>query len=266
MTATTFLGEQMTIGMARSVGAGLARIADAVQSLGRTLSPAGSVATSGDEFATAQFWSSAAPLVANLGSIMDVFFRHHYEVARWHFERSDSVDLMLSGRARLAVAFVDMSGFTSTSEQLSDADFERLVTSFMDHVSDTVQHRGGRVVKFIGDAAMIAAPSVGDLAAIAAALVADSDREAGVAFHAGLAYGDVLTRDGDCFGSPVNLASRLAALAGPGCVLASAEAGQRMQAEGWSVEYLDPQPIRGFAQPVTICRVLLESAEVGQDE
>src|SRR5205085_2064666 len=87
MVASDFVGEEMTLELARSVGSGLSRIADAVQSLARTISPNGSIATSGDELETARFWAMAAPYVANLGAVLDVLFRHHYEVARWHFER-----------------------------------------------------------------------------------------------------------------------------------------------------------------------------------
>ncbi|MEY2397734.1 MAG: adenylate cyclase [Actinomycetota bacterium] len=257
MLASEFVGEAMTLEMARSVGAGLSRIADAVQSLGRTVSPTGSVATSGDELETARFWAAAAPVVASLGAVLDVLFRHHYEVARWHFERSDSIDLMLRGRARLAVAFVDMSGFTSAAEQLGATEFEQLVKAFMTDVSDTVHDRGGRVVKFVGDAAMFVAPDALTLATITRGLVAEQVRENGLALHAGLAYGEVLTRDGDCFGSAVNLAARLAALAGAGSVLASADVGRVLAEAGWEIDFVEPQTIRGFAEPVPTCRVVL---------
>ncbi len=255
--ASAFVGEEVTLEMARSVGSGLARIADAVQSLGRTLSPEGSVATSGDELETARFWAMAAPYVASLGAVLDVLFRHHYEVARWHFERSDSMDLMLGGRARLAVAFVDMSGFTTAAEELGAVEFDHLVKQFMTDVSEAVHDRGGRVVKFVGDAAMIVAADAETLASITAALVAEQGREGGLALHAGLAYGEMLTRDGDCFGSPVNLAARLAALAGSGSVLASAEVGRKLQDAGWKIEFFEPRAIRGFAAPVATCQVVL---------
>jgi adenylate cyclase len=104
---------------------------------------------------------------------------------------------------------------------------------------------------------MFVEPDAVTHAAITADLVAEQGRANGLALHAGLAYGEVLTRDGDCFGSPVNLAARLAALASSGSVLASADVGRRLADAGWRIEVLEPQEIRGFAAPVATCRVLL---------
>lgn len=76
-----FVGEESALDLARSVGAGLARIAEAMQALGRTLSPSGSVATSGSELETGTFWATNAPAVAAMGGVLDVFFRHHWDLA-----------------------------------------------------------------------------------------------------------------------------------------------------------------------------------------
>lgn len=255
LAAVAFVGEDAAMELARSVGAGLAQIAEALQAVGRTVSSSGSVATSGSELETARFWAANAPFVAAMGGVLDAFSRHHWDLARTHFERSGSYDVMLQGRARVAVGFIDMSGFTTAATELGDADFEQLVRSFVADVSETVQDLGGRVVKFAGDAAMVVAPDAVMLATIARHLVVERSRGGGLALHAGLAYGEVLTRLGDYFGRPVNLAARLAALAETGSVLATAEVGAALVDAGWAVEQLAPQPIRGIAEPVTVYRV-----------
>ncbi len=62
-----------------------------------------------------------------------------------------------------------------------------------------------------------------------------------------------MVRAGDCFGHPVNLASRLTGLARPGSVLATAEIRDRAQdAYLWSKAGI--RPIKGVADPVPLWR------------
>ncbi|MET0160765.1 MAG: adenylate/guanylate cyclase domain-containing protein, partial [Acidimicrobiales bacterium] len=70
----------------------------------------------------------------------------------------------------------------------------------------------------------------------------------------GLAAGEVLNRDGDYYGSVVNLAARLVALAEPGEVLVS-DAAAAVATDG-DVEPLDPVTVKGFPDPVTAFRLL----------
>ena len=197
-----------------------------------------------------------APFIPAVGRLLDVFSRHHFELAREHFERSDSFDLMHRRMTRSAVAFVDMSGFTAATEQLGEEEFGRMMASFSERVEQTVRDLGGRVVKFVGDAAMVVAPTPVVLATIAHELLeswaAVGD---GLTLHAGLAYGELLCQDGDFFGSAVNIAARLGGLAGPGTILATAPVGEALTEAGWSVDWLDPQPVRGITEPVRTCLV-----------
>ncbi len=249
-------GEDLALELARTIGASLFRIADAANSVGRSTNPLSAVATSESELETARYWAGIAPLVPALGNLLDVLIRHHLDLAREHFERSDSYDVMHRRLTRLAVGFVDLSGFTSATEQLGEQDFARLMTSFSSRVGDTVRDLGGRVVKFVGDAAMIVAPDVPTLATIANDLVESwATVNDGLTLHAGLAHGELLSQDADYFGSAVNLASRLSALAEPGTILASAAAGDALVKAGWTIDWLDPRPIRGFEDPVVTCVV-----------
>lgn len=250
-------GEDETLELARAIGAGLATIGDAVNAFGRSLSVSGSLATSQGEVDTGQYWASIAPMIPLAAGLLDVGFRHHFELARDHFERLQSFDLLLNRRARLAVAFIDMSGFTSAGEELDDAAFEALVRSFENDVVDTVQDLGGRVVKFVGDAAMIVGPSPVTLATIARELVARRSAVPNLELHTGLAHGEVLTRLGDYFGRPVNLAARLAAAADARSILTTSESGQLLAEAGWQVEAVPPMPVRGIGAPVAVCRVVL---------
>ena len=248
--------EERVLAHARAVGASLSRIAEATNAIGRTLTADGSLTTSGSEVETARYWEALAPYIPALGRVLDVFSRHHFELARDHFERTGSYDLMLRSLTRAAVGFVDMSGFTAATERLGEIEFARLMTAFATQVEQTVQELGGRVVKFVGDAAMIVAPDADVLATITSELVAGwVESSDGLTLHAGLAYGELLCQDGDYFGSPVNIAARLAALAGPGAILATSTFGDGLDPDRWAIERLDPQPVRGIADPVATCLV-----------
>jgi adenylate cyclase len=255
-TSVALLGEDLTLDLARSIGAGLARIGEAQNSIGRSLSPSSSLATSGSELETARYWAAVAPVAAQMGPLLDVLSRHHFELAREHFERSESFDLMHRRLTRGAVGFIDMSGYPEATEQLGDVEFSRLISAFSTQVGETVSELSGRVVKLVGDAAMVVAPNPAMLATIAHELVVGwAAVGAGLTLHGGLASGELLCQDGDYFGSAVNLAARLSALAEPGTIVASASVGTALPADEWAVEWLDPRPVRGLAAPVVTCLV-----------
>ena len=252
--AVGVVGEDAALAWARAVGAALARIGDATNALGGSLSARISVATSGNELDTARSWARGAPMLAPIGRMLDVLFRHHLELARQHFERSNSFDLMLQRMTRAAVGFVDMSGFTRATEALDAAAFSRLMASFAQLVNETVGDASGRVVKLIGDAAMVVAPDPPVLAAIVDDLLGRwSAREEGLSLHAGLAYGELLSQDGDFFGRAVNVAARLAAVAAPGTMMASMPFGETLADGEWIVEWQDPIVLRGIPDPVVAC-------------
>ena len=70
----------------------------------------------------------------------------------------------------------------------------------------------------------------------------------------GAACGEVLNRDGDYYGSVVNLAARLVALAEPGEVLVDARLAEVAGADAFVA--LPPVEVKGFPDPVTPYRLL----------
>jgi class 3 adenylate cyclase len=115
-----------------------------------------------------------------------------------------------------------------------------------------VQEHHGRIVKFLGDAVMWVSAEPNDLVAIAQALVTHAAAvQSGIQVRAGIAYGSVLAQDGDYFGTPVNLASRLVANAEPGQVLAPADLVEHL-GDDWSAVRGEPVVLRGFHEPVEV--------------
>jgi adenylate cyclase len=129
-----------------------------------------------------------------------------------------------------------MVGFTKLGEELPPEELGAL-TGRLGELASGVADPPVRLVKMIGDAAMLVSPDNDALLAAALELVRRSEAE-GEGFpplRAGLARGAALARAGDWYGRPVNLASRITAIAYPGSVLASEEVKEAARNEyRWS--------------------------------
>jgi adenylate cyclase len=154
----------------------------------------------------------------------------------------------------LAVGFADLAGFTSLADRLSPTELAVVVDQFDQHVGNLVVTNGGQVVKLIGDEVMFVADDLANGVRIARALtVGLPGAEDLPAVRVGLAAGEVLNRDGDYYGSVVNLAARLVTLAQPGQILAS-EAAAAAAPVG-AVVPVGPVEVKGFADPVPVFRL-----------
>jgi adenylate cyclase len=112
-----------------------------------------------------------------------------------------------------------------------------------------------RLVKTIGDAAMLVSPEAPALLDAALGLVAAVDEEGDdyPLLRAGIASGPALARGGDWYGHPVNLASRVTGIARPSSVLATEEvydAGG--DAYRWS--FAGERALKGIDEPVRLFR------------
>ena len=246
-----FVGEDTALGVARVMGAAMARVTEAESSAMRSAMANIDVAQSGDELVTAKAYAAVTRLVPRVGQMLDAMHRQHLEATRLHFE---DIDREVEGRVmfRCGVGFADLSGFTRLSQELSLSELSQVLTGFEETATDTVHFRSGRIVKFLGDAVMWVSAETADLVRIATDLAAHPRAAAaGIAVRAGIAYGPVLAQDGDYFGPPVNLASRLVAVAEPGQVLASGDVVDLL-GTGWHAVPGIPQTFRGFEHPVTV--------------
>ena len=146
----------------------------------------------------------------------------------------------------MAVGFADLVGFTAMSQQLDSSTLAAVVDRFESVAYATVAEHGGRVVKMIGDEVMFAIED--PVAAADCALdLADSYREADDLsdVRVGVAYGTVIDRDGDLFGPPVNLASRITNIAYPGTVLVGEDMRERLaDEEGFELRTMLPRRLK----------------------
>jgi len=127
----------------------------------------------------------------------------------------------LPGARHITVAFADLVGFTRLGEEVPAEELGQLANRLADLARD-VAVPPVRFIKTIGDAVMFVCTDPAPLldAVIKLVEITDSDNDF-PRLRAGIAGGSAVSRAGDWFGSPVNLASRVTAVARPGAVLAA---------------------------------------------
>ncbi|MGI8580522.1 MAG: adenylate cyclase regulatory domain-containing protein [Solirubrobacteraceae bacterium] len=160
--------------------------------------------------------------------------------------QSDLEERGLPGGRTVAVCFADLVDFTRLGESVEaerlGAVAQRLVELTGEAVAPPV-----RVVKMIGDAAMLISTEPRALLDTALDLV-DRARAEGEGFpelRAGVALGEAVTRGGDWYGRPVNLASRLSDIARPSSVLTSEGVREALE-ENYSWSFAGKRRIKGL--------------------
>ena len=245
-------GETATIGVVRVIGSAAARLADAGSAAGRSSTPAASVATS-NELATARYYKASVESLRGLGDVVEGAARHHADASRRRFDASNSFDVMLERQARFAVAFVDMSGYTELSQSLTAQEISALASGFEELMTAMVAGTSTRVVKFAGDAALVVSPSSQELADVCLrAVSARGWSPVPIRVRAGMSYGELVTQDGDVFGSDANLAARLVSLAEPGTVVATRALIDQLDRTLFETRELPAQRVKGVAEPVKL--------------
>jgi adenylate cyclase len=146
----------------------------------------------------------------------------------------------------LAVGFVDVVGWTSLSSRIDPQGLDEVLDAFEDRIIAVTAPRAEvSVVKFLGDAAMLVAADPLTLAEAMFELTTEVPALEDVPLRGGMASGTTIVREGDVFGSPVNLAARLTDLARPWRLLADEELADLLEGAGYGTRRLRPVRIRG---------------------
>ena len=135
----------------------------------------------------------------------------------------------------LTVLFADVAGSTRLYEQLGDEKALAAVGECLALVERTAAGHAGRLIKTIGDEAMVVFPAAEQAAAAAAEIQGRMTdfAQAGnyrIAFRIGFHCGAAIERDGDVFGDSVNVAARMVGLAKSGQVILSAPTAETLSA------------------------------------
>ncbi|MEO6794627.1 MAG: adenylate/guanylate cyclase domain-containing protein [Mycobacterium sp.] len=125
----------------------------------------------------------------------------------------------LPGARQVTVAFADLVGFTRLGEMVPPEELVRLADRLAVLGRD-IAVPPVRFIKTIGDAVMFVCPDPAPMVEAVLKLIEAAEADDKMPrLRAGIASGEAVSRVGDWFGSPVNLASRVTGVARPGTVL-----------------------------------------------
>jgi class 3 adenylate cyclase len=148
------------------------------------------------------------------------------------------------------------------TEESGDLEAARTAARFYELTQVIAGRHGGRLVKILGDGVMLHFPDA--TAAVRSTLEVRSSVADGALppVHAGVNAGPVLRRDGDYFGSVVNVSSRLADHAAPGEILVTREV-----VDAWlggadvAFDDIGPASLKNVPHPVEVFRATTRSAD-----
>jgi adenylate cyclase len=250
--------EERIVEITRVLGEGMARLAATI-----TAAFADTFLQPGDSEAevAARFAALAERLMPATPPILVAGFTAHLR---------DSVQRGVLGLAELeagdiaaaqdvAVCFADLVGFTRLGGEVEVRELGN-VAGRLANLAAAYAVPPVRLIKTIGDAALLVSPAPGPLVAVALELVAAVEREELPSLRAGIAYGPTLLRAGDFYGNAVNLASRVTGVARPGSVLCTREVRDATP-ERFSWSAAGRHRLKGVSAPTALYRARPRTGE-----
>jgi adenylate cyclase len=155
------------------------------------------------------------------------------------------------------VAFVDLAGFSAIADVYGDASAIAVLVHFEELVREAV---GGLAppIKWMGDEVMFGFSDPATALQVLGRLLPACRSEPRLPLtRAGLSHGPVLRRSNDVFGSTVNIAARIAALASPGELLATQAVANTAIAAGIVTRDIGSVGLRSIAKHVPLYSIEL---------
>ncbi|MEP9387998.1 adenylate/guanylate cyclase domain-containing protein [Mesorhizobium sp. KR9-304] len=162
-----------------------------------------------------------------------------------------------SANASATIAFVDLAGFSAIADVHGDASAIAVLEVFEAMVRESLSGYEPPI-KWIGDEAMLAFPEPEiAIQALGRLLPACRTEPRLPLTRAGVHHGPVIRRGGDLFGSTVNIAARITALASPGQLLATQSVAGTAAADGILVRNLGMTALRSVADQISLYAIEL---------
>ncbi|HUW03236.1 MAG TPA: adenylate/guanylate cyclase domain-containing protein [Acidimicrobiales bacterium] len=160
------------------------------------------------------------------------------------------------------IMFTDLVGFTEYNDSVGDAAALAVLDRQVSILGALLDgHADGRLVKEIGDGLMVwfAEAANGVVCAIAFLAAINEARRVSafpLAMRVGVHHGEAIARGDDLVGRTVNIASRVADLAGPGELLVSEDALRACADRQPEVRLqpVGPASVRGVEEPIWLHR------------
>jgi len=160
------------------------------------------------------------------------------------------------------ILFTDLVGFTEFTDARGDAAAVELLDEQSAIAAEALAGRDGHVVKELGDGLMLwfehvvhALHTAGGI--MAAIEMARSERGFPLSLRMGMHCGDVVARGADFVGQTVNIAARIADLAGPGELLVSEQVVNAVGGAAPAAAFrpVGPTRVKGVAAPIWLYRL-----------
>jgi class 3 adenylate cyclase len=166
-------------------------------------------------------------------------------------------------RKTVTIVFCDLVGSTSLGERTDPEVLREVMTRYHGELREILEHHGGTVEKFVGDAAMaiFGLPRIHEDDAQRAVRAAVEMRDAitalGLEVRIGVNTGEVVAGTGETLatGDAVNVAARLEQTAGPGEILIGS-ATERLVRRSVRTQPVEPLALKGKSEPVPAFCVL----------
>jgi adenylate cyclase len=256
-TLQRLVGTDLVVQLMRTIGESTARIAEAEVALLRANVEAPLVAEQQLVAVAQAYVTVAQQVLPRVVDAIDTLHRHHIEMIGRRYSDAGTVP-SAANLAYLAVGFADLAGYTGLSQELDPGELGAMLSVFEGVTGDVIAGAGAHVVKRIGDAVMFVTSAPGVACAVALELMDACATQRLPRLRIGLAFGEVILRQGDFHGPTVNLAARLVTAGEPGVVLTDGSLARRL---GRMDDRLSFHPagrytLAGFAQPVEAFQLL----------
>ncbi|MEX0428317.1 adenylate/guanylate cyclase domain-containing protein [Nocardioides sp. DS6] len=199
--------------------------------------------------------ATAAEFSATFEDLLVYAWRRHLRAALARAEASTGAEDL--GTTQLSVGFADIVSFTALSNTLTEEKIGDLVELFESRCADVVAVQRGRIIKSLGDSVLFVNDdpiAAYDTAEGIINVIGRDPRMPDV--RVGLASGSVVTRLGDVFGPPVNMAARLTAVARRNRIIIDDATAALLPEDQFETRRLAARPVRGFGivEPVAVRR------------
>ena len=149
--------------------------------------------------------------------------------------------------------FADLVGFTSFTERVGDEAAADIAVAFQHRAQRMAQDYGCDVIKKLGDAVMIHGEDASRVVALALRLRRELAGELRFPpLRMGVHSGSAVQRDGDWYGSTVNVAARVADAAGAGEILLSLTTRDRIERAGVRTAGRGARSFKNVAAPLAL--------------
>jgi adenylate cyclase len=169
-------------------------------------------------------------------------------------------------RRLAAILSADVVGYSRLMAVDEAGTHARLKALRRDFIEPAIAGRHGRVVKLMGDGALVEFASVVDAVQCAALIQrgmaerqADLPNDQRIIFRVGINIGDIIIEDDDIYGDGVNVAARLEALAELGGICISRNVYNQVKNKvEFGFEPMGEQKVKNIPEPVVVYRVLTD--------